>query len=143
MPRSRRKNVVKSARPLLIAALLAVVAACSPSKPEPTITPVAALPDAPPMMAPIAPPAEPFAAPTTAKRHHKVVKRSVKERKLAKKHGKAVKVAKKHKKHHARTAHTASRTKHHATKLASRVKPGPTSVPLDSPAPAMRSGSLS
>jgi glyoxylase-like metal-dependent hydrolase (beta-lactamase superfamily II) len=143
-PKSRRKNVVKSARPLLIAALLAAVAACSPTKPETTVTPVAALPDAPPMVTPIAPPPAPFASPTT-KKHKVAAKRSVKQHKVVKKTGKPVKVAKKHpKKHHAKTAHTAARNKQTATKLASRVKPGPASVPLDSPAPAptMRSGSL-
>jgi hypothetical protein len=136
--------VVKSARPLLVVALLAVLAACSQSKTEPAVTPVAALPEAPPpMMAPpIAPPAEPYLAPSTSRRHHKVVKRTVKERKIVRKtHGRSVKVAAKHhhkKKHHARTARNAAHPKHAVTRLASRVKPAPVSVPLDSPAPARR-----
>jgi hypothetical protein len=137
--------VVKSARPLLVVALLAVLAACSQSKPEPAITPVAALPEAPPpMMSPsIAPPAEPYVARSAPRHHHKVVKRTVRERRVVKRtHAKPVKVATKHhhksKKHHARTAHNAGHAKHAATRLASRAKPAPISVPLDSPAPMSR-----
>ena len=46
--------MVKSARLLLVAALLAVVGACAPTKPEPAVTPMAALPEPPPppMMVP-------------------------------------------------------------------------------------------
>ena len=132
--------MVKSARPLLVAALLAVLAACSQSKTEPAVTPVAALPEAPPPM--IAPPAEPYVAPSVPRHHHKVVKRTVKERKVVKKtHAKSVKVAAKHhrkKKHHTKTAHNAAHAKHAATRLASRAKPAPVSVPLDSSAPATR-----
>jgi hypothetical protein len=133
--------MVKSARPLLIAVLLAVVGACAPTNPESAVTPVAALPEAPPpMMVPsIDPPSAPFVAHSAPKRH-KVAKGVVKERKIVKKTAKAMKVAKKHhkKKHHSRTAYAPARAKHAATKLASRAKPGPASVPLDSPAPAMR-----
>jgi hypothetical protein len=140
--------VLKSARPLLVVALLAVLAACSQSKTEPAITPVAALPEAPPpMMSPsIAPPAEPYIVPSGPRRHHKVVKRVVKERKIVKRtHAKTVKVAARHhhkKKHHARTAHAAGHGKHAATRLASRAKPAPVSVPLDSPAPVTRPSAM-
>jgi hypothetical protein len=129
--------MVKSARPFLVAALLAVVGACAPTNPEPAVKPMAALPEAPPpMVAPsIVPPAAPYVASRASKRH-KLAKRSVKEHKIAKRTGKAVKVAHKHhkKKHHAGAAHAAKRTGHGATKLASRTKPGPASVPLDTPA---------
>jgi hypothetical protein len=144
IPGPRRKNVVKSARPLLVVALLAVLAACSQSKTEPAVTPVAALPEAPPpMMSPsIAPPAEPYIARSAPRGHHKVVKRVVRERKVVKRtHAKSVKVAAKHhhkKKHHAKTAHNAGHAKHAPTRLASRAKPAPVSVPLDSPAAVTR-----
>jgi len=139
--------VVKSARSLLVVALLAVLAACSQSKTEPAITPVAALPEAPPpMMAPpIAPPAEPYIASSRSRHHHKVVKRTVRERKVARRtRAKNVKVVNVHHHHHhhhhshAKTAHNAGHTKHAVTRLASRAKPMPASVPLDSPAPATR-----
>ena len=50
--------MVKSARLLLVAALLAVVGACGPTKPEPAVAPMAALPEPPPppMMVPSMPP---------------------------------------------------------------------------------------
>ena len=130
--------MVKSARPLLVAALLAVVGACAPTNPEP----VAALPETPPMMVPsIAPSPAPTAVRNTPKRLSAVKKPAKKETKAAAKTGKTVKVAKhskkKKKSHHTKVAKASGRHAPASTKLASRVKPAPASVPLDSPAPAM------
>ena len=135
--------MLKSARLLLVAALLAVVGACAPTKQEPAVTPVAVLPEAPPpMMVPsIAPPPAPHVAHSAPKRLSAVRKhRHVTEHKLAAKtgkHTKVVKHSKKKKSHHSKIAKASKRHAPAATKLASRVKPAPASVPLDSPAPAM------
>src|SRR4051794_33872987 len=136
--------MLKSARPLLVAALLAVVGACAPTKQEPAVTPVAALPEAPPppMMVPsIAPLPAPRVAHSAPKRLSAVKKhRHVTEHKVAAKTGKHTAVAKhskKKKSHHNKVAKASHRHAPGATKLASRVKPAPASVPLDSPAPVM------
>jgi hypothetical protein len=135
--------MVKSARLLLVAALLAVVGACAPTNPEPAVTPMAALPDAPPpMMVPsIDPPSARYVAPRSQKRLSAVKKHTKQERKVVAKKEKAVKAAKlskkKKKAHHSKVAKASARHAPVPTKVASRVKPAPASVPLDSPAPAM------
>lgn len=132
---------MKSARPLVVFALLAVVGACSPTKPEPAVTPMAALPEAPPPM--MVPPAAPLPAPhvahSTPKRLSTVHKHKTHHTVVAK-HEKSVKVAKHHhkkKSHHNKVAKASKRHAPAATKLASRTKPAPGSVPLDSSPPAM------
>jgi hypothetical protein len=134
--------MLKSARLLLVAALLAVVGACAPTNPEPAVTPMAALPDAPPMMVPsIDPPSAPYVAPRSQKRLSAVKKHTKQERKVVAKKEKAMKAAKlskkKKKAHHSKVAKASARHAPVPTKVASRVKPAPASVPLDSPAPAM------
>jgi hypothetical protein len=131
--------MVKSARLLLVAALLAVVGGCAPTNPEPAVTPMAALPDAPPpMMVPsIDPPSARYVAPRSQKRLSAVKKHTKQERKVAAKKGKHTKVAKHSKKkpHHTKVAKASKRHAPASTRLvASRVKP--THVPLDAPPPA-------
>ena len=104
--------MVKFARPLLVAALLAAVGACAP-KPEPAVMPVAALPEAPPtpmMGPPIGPPPSSHVAHSSQKRLS-AVKKHKHEHKVASKNGKSVKVAKhskKKKKNHTKVAKASS-----------------------------------
>ena len=137
--------MVKSARPLLVIALLAVIGAWYP---ELNRSPgdhaggraagSAAADDGPadgPSRRALSRPQRAETASQNRQaghKKHKVVKRT---------HTKTVKVATKHhhkKKHHAKTAHATGHAKHATTRLASRAKPAPMSVPLDLPAPVMR-----
>ena len=125
---------------LACAALLAVLGACAP-KPEPAVTPMAALPEPPPspMMVPSIPPPPPHAVHSSSKRLSSVKKHHhATEHKVASKNGKHTKVAKysKKKSHHTKVAKASKRHAPASTKLASRVKPVP--VPLDAPPPAPR-----
>ena len=121
--------MVKSARLLLVAALLAVVGACAPTKPEPAVTPMAALPEPPPppMMVPSMP--RPRRAPSTAprKRLSSVKKhrhgRSIRSPRRPGKHTKSRSTPRK-KSHHTRSRRRRSGIAPASTKFASRVKPG-------------------
>lgn len=60
----------KIAQPLIVAATLALLAACS--NPQPSPPPASMAPPPGPMAAPAPPMEEPYVAPSTARRHHVV-----------------------------------------------------------------------